>query len=527
MGLAESIGWRRLLHYRPDVSGSGVTSEVDGQVFFLSSTGRHDPEAELEATLRAFLVPLHEGQEDAHALCRFPARRRWLDERLHFEGFLHRPTCPALDRYLTALDPEAIAVVYSSPYLGNAVSAFGHTFMRIRKRRPAGAAESSVLLDYGVDFLGVPDTKNPLLYVYGGLAGTFPGVVRFHSYEYKIREYGYEGRDLWEYDLALTHEEVTLLSLHLFELSATHMNFSYLRNNCSYGILSIIEAGAPRVDLISRLDAVVVPKDTIRALVSVPGLVRAIGYRPSVQSIRRADPAPPMPVQADKAPDLAPGSMRFTLGNGATTQYRSEFVAVGYRLVFHDLADPPDGSSELSQVQFLDAQMRYDIRRGTLTLDHITFADLVSLDPFTRFRKPLSWKARAFAMHLHDRACPDCLAQGLEGGVGATVASDGERVALFLMADAYAETSSSLDGIDRSFVRIGVGPYVGVRVHLPGQMVGLLTASWSYLPGSTLVDTYDLRAALRCALARDVALGVEAAVQPLSTEALLTAYLYF
>jgi hypothetical protein len=95
------------------------------------------------------------------------------------------------------------------------------------------------------------------------------------------------------------------------------------------------------------------------------------------------------------------------------------------------------------------------------------------------------------------------------------------------MADAYAEASSSLDGVDRSFVRIGVGPYVGVRVHLPGQTVGLLTGSWSYLPGSTLVDTYDLRAALRCALGRDVALGVEAAVQPLSTEALLTSYFYF
>lgn len=527
MGLAKSIGWQRLLHYRPDMSG-GVTSDVDGQGFFLSSTGRRDPEAELEATLRGFLVPLHESQEDAHALCRFPARRQWLDERLHFEGFLHTPTCPAMGRYLTALDPEAIAVVYSSPYLGNAVSAFGHTFLRIRKRRPAGAAESSVRLDHGVDFIGVPDTKNPLLYVYGGLAGTFPGIVRFHSYEYKTREYGaYEGRDLWEYDLALTHEEVTLLTLHLFELSATHMKFSYLRNNCSYGILSIVEAGAPRVDLISRLDAVVVPKDTIRALVSVPGLVRAIGYRPSVQTLRRADTSSPMPVPADKAPDLAPGSMRFTLGNGATTQYRSEFVAVGYRLVFHDLADPPDGSSELSQVQFLDAQMRYDVRRGTLTLDHITFADLVSLDPLTRFQKALSWKVKAFAMHLHDRACPDCLAQGLEGGVGATVASDGDRVALFLMADAYAEASSSLDGVDRSFVRIGVGPYVGVRVHLPGQTVGLLTGSWSYLPGSTLVGTYDLRAAVRCALGRDVALGVEAAAQPLSIEALLTSYLYF
>ena len=202
MGLARSRGWQSLLHYRPKILG-GVASEVDGREFFLSPTGRTDPQAELEATLRAFFLPFHENEADGHALCRFPARRRWLDERLHFAGTLHAPTCPALDRYLGALEPEAIAVVYSAPYLGNAVSAFGHTFLRIRKARPAGATEPGVALDYGVDFIAIPDTKNPFLYVYRGIAGVFPGVVRFHSYAYKAREYGVdEGRDLWEYDLA-------------------------------------------------------------------------------------------------------------------------------------------------------------------------------------------------------------------------------------------------------------------------------------------------------------------------------------
>jgi len=605
MGLARSRGWQSLLHYRPKILG-GVASEVDGREFFLSPTGRTDPQAELEATLRAFFLPFHENEADGHALCRFPARRRWLDERLHFAGTLHAPTCPALDRYLGALEPEAIAVVYSAPYLGNAVSAFGHTFLRIRKARPAGATEPGVALDYGVDFIAIPDTKNPFLYVYRGIAGVFPGVVRFHSYAYKAREYGVdEGRDLWEYDLALTHEEAILVSLHLFELAATHLEFFYFRNNCSYGILSIVEAGAPRIDLLSRLDVIVVPKDTIRAIAGVPGLVRVIGYRPSAESVRRAEtarlegreadlvkrllrdpstPAPPelspaetasaldvaislvdgartsssagggstaaatwaslvtrrallsgnaspppapTPVPADKAPHLAPASMRLTVGDGATTQYRSDFLALGYRLVFHDLADPPDGSSELSQVQFLEAQLRYDLGRRTLTLDHVTFADLVSLDPLTRFEKPLSWRVRAFAMRPRDRACPDCLEQGLEGGVGATLASDSQRVALFVMADAYVLGSSGLHGIGGSFVRAGVGPYGGVRLHLPGHTVALVTGGWSYLPGSSLVGTYDLGATVRCELGRDVALGAEARVQPLSTEALLTSYFYF
>ena len=152
---------------------------------------------------------------------------------------------------------------------------------------------------------------------------------------------------------------------------------------------------------------------------------------------------------------------------------------------------------------------------------------LVSLDPLTRFEKPLSWRVRAFAMRPRDRACPDCLEQGLEGGVGATLASDSQRVALFVMADAYVLGSSGLHGIGGSFVRAGVGPYGGVRLHLPGHTVALVTGGWSYLPGSSLVGTYDLGATVRCELGRDVALGAEARVQPLSTEALLTSYFYF
>jgi len=45
--------WHLLLHYRNNVFG-GVTSEVDDQNFFLSPNGKTDPQAELEATIRAF-----------------------------------------------------------------------------------------------------------------------------------------------------------------------------------------------------------------------------------------------------------------------------------------------------------------------------------------------------------------------------------------------------------------------------------------------------------------------------------------
>ncbi|WP_394841115.1 DUF4105 domain-containing protein [Pendulispora brunnea] len=604
LGIARSIGWRRLVHYRPGLWGN-VVSEVDGPNFFLAPDGKHDPDAELTATVQAFLAPVIAGREDEHALCRFPARRRLLDEELHFEGRLREPVCPGLARYEAQMATESVMVVYSANYLNNPASAFGHTFLRLKKRRAAGDMRPADPIDFGIDYTANTDTANPFLYAFKGLSGLFQGVFRFHSYEFKVREYGNaEGRDLWEYDLALTPREVSLLMYHLWELGPTYIDYFYLTKNCSYQILDAIESVAPRINLIAGLNTVVLPKDTIKALFNVPGLVRAVRYRPSLRSQLRAHtarmdaeemdtagrlaldpnaalpngfsadeaaraldtaalvldarfakiaggehdpgyaasrallvrrrremaatiPATQVPMPRDKAPEQGHGSLRVDIGTGATTQYEGAFSTLGYRLALHDLADPPDGEPELLQVQFLDTRLRYDLTRRSLTLDKLTFAELLALKPLTRFEKALSWRARGFGMRLHDRACPDCFAHGLDGAVGATIATESEHLAVFVMADAYVAFSPSLDGIGGSFVRVGLGPYAGLRIRLPARTVGLLSGTLSYLPGQNQSTTYDVRATLRSSLGKDVALGLEASLQPRSSEVALHSYFYF
>jgi len=307
LGIAHSRGWLRLLHYRQRGPRQAV-SQVDGKRFFLAPGGARDPDAELAATLVAFAQPVTAGREDEHALCRFPARRRLLDDQLHFGSALPAPTCPALTRFETDLDPESVSVVYVANFLDNPASAFGHTFLRLKKRRPAGSTASSDELDHSVEYTAKTDTKNPFLYAFKGLTGLFPGVFRFHSFASKAHEYANaEARDLWEYDLNLNEPELELLTLHLWELSDTHLDYYYLTKNCSYHVLATIEAAAPRIDLVTHLNLFVLPRDTIKALFTVPGLVRKIDYRPSLRSqflARRLSTSPPTaPVRApvDKA----------------------------------------------------------------------------------------------------------------------------------------------------------------------------------------------------------------------------------
>lgn len=285
-GLAVQKAWLRLGHYRPTVSG-GHQSEADGASFFLAPHGKDDPAAELDATLAAFLAPPAEGQK--HARCRFPARFTYLTAALSLDVARLPPVaCPEYADFLARMAPRSVTLVFSSYYVNNPASAFGHTFLRFNKE-PGRRGERHELLDYGVDYSGVADTNNALLYGLKGLTGLFQGRFNHYPYFYKVREYNeYESRDLWEYELSLTQEQLALMVAHLWEVGGTYFDYFYLSENCSYRLLAVLEAAAPELELLSKLRFYVLPAETVKVLTEQPGLVKDVRYRPSIRSQFRA-----------------------------------------------------------------------------------------------------------------------------------------------------------------------------------------------------------------------------------------------
>lgn len=606
LGLAKSAQWRRLLLYKR--SRGRWVSQVDGASFFAAPNGKKDPEAELEATLRGLFVPVAavDAAPDEHALCRFPARRMFLEAHLPLAGKLPSPSCPALAGYETSNDAESVAVVYAAQYVENPSSAFGHTLLRLKKRRgTAKTTGSRDEVDVGIDYTAETDTKNPLLYVVKGIAGYFPGKFRYLPWDDMLRQYaGSDARDLWEYELSLDEHEVRMLILHLRELSTTRIDYLYFTENCSYQIVAAIEAAAPRLSLVSTLKTAVLPLDTVKAVTETPGLVRRAVYRPSVRSLlrstvatlsshevdvvalladdpdsalpddldlasrkrvleaaavlidarharamlageddgsvrsrerlverRRAFDGPPAlsepPVPSAKRPDHSHDSMRVMLGSGIGSQYGTPFATVGWRLALHELLDPARGNAELAQLTVLDVQLRFDYQQRDIEVARFTFADLMQLTPLRRFEKRLSWRVRAFGERLRDRGCPDCFHHGMGGGVGVTLATRDEQLAVFALADARFGFSGSLDGIGGSIVRVGLGPYGGLRARIGDPVTFLVTAGMSYLPGSNLETTFEVRGGLRTRLAKNVAMGVDIAAYPLSIEGVLATFLYY
>jgi hypothetical protein len=92
--LHQHPAWLTLIHYQPDRFGSGYTSQADDDRFFLSDSGVTSPKAELDATLKAILQP---GDGDDHARCIFPARDRWLRQKLDLPR--DPADCPAYEEW--------------------------------------------------------------------------------------------------------------------------------------------------------------------------------------------------------------------------------------------------------------------------------------------------------------------------------------------------------------------------------------------------------------------------------------------
>lgn len=284
IGLARDAHWLKLGHY---VRGLfGIQSEVDGSEFFLSREGKFAPEAELEATLHGLFSPEQSGDE--HVSCRFPARRLFLQRRLELDdSALPRFRCPKLEDWKERISPSSATLVFSSFYLNNPSSAFGHSFLRLNNGKTAGPrGERHELLDYGVNYAAEVTTGNPIAYAWMGLVGGFHGTFTGVPYYYKVREYNdFEARDLWGYELNLTPEELELLVDHVWELGRTYYDYFYFTENCSYHMFTTLEAAAPRLKLTERLPFYVIPSDTMRVLYQEPGLVKRIEYRPSVRAV--------------------------------------------------------------------------------------------------------------------------------------------------------------------------------------------------------------------------------------------------
>lgn len=235
--LFEHPRWLALGHYRKTFFG-GYKSDIHSDDFFLSINGKTDPRGELNATLLAFSLPVNAKVQDQHAQCRFPARLLWLRQVLPLPA-LPKVDCQAFKQFSYQGGVESISVVFATGYLSNPASYFGHPLIKFNLSR---VKIPNNLLDVSVNYGAVtPPEENPFIYAAKGLFGGYFGTFTNRQFYYSNHAYAeLELRDMWEYKLNLSRDEVDQIVSHTWEVMGKKFTYFFTSNNCASAMAQIL-----------------------------------------------------------------------------------------------------------------------------------------------------------------------------------------------------------------------------------------------------------------------------------------------
>ena len=274
--LSEDPYWRTILHYQKNFF-SGYTSQVDDPKFFFAADGKYNPEAELNATIRSFFQSRVDGK--VHPTAKFTARFAWLRDKLDIDiNKLPYNGEIQFQEFYKDINPAGITLVFPAGYMNSPASMFGHTFLLI------DSMESNRLLSQSVNYAAITDETFGLIFAFRGLLGLYHGYYSFLPYYRKIKEYSDgEMRDIWEYEITLTPEEIEKMLRHIVEMEDIYSDYYFIDENCSFALLYLVEAARPEAKIIDYFGFGVEPIDTIRALKDRELIGEKI-YRPSLYS---------------------------------------------------------------------------------------------------------------------------------------------------------------------------------------------------------------------------------------------------
>jgi hypothetical protein len=284
--LAERQEWRKLVHYVPNLVSPGVHGLVDSTAFYTAPDGKVDPRSELEATLASFYSDIEESNERQNPQCMFVARYAWLAEQLKFDPQrLPRRVCSRYRQWHTALNPDGLTLIFASAYINSPSSMYGHPLVRVDAK---DQDEHTRLLAYAITFAANTDESNGLAFAVNGLFGGYSGTFSILPYYLKVREYSdLENRDIWEFQLNLSQEEVDRVLMHAWELGPAYYRYFFFDENCAYHLLGLLQVARPELELTGRFRWWAIPSDSVRAITDHPDLVKKVVFRPASATVVR------------------------------------------------------------------------------------------------------------------------------------------------------------------------------------------------------------------------------------------------
>lgn len=450
---SQSKEWLNLLHI------VGSTSEIDSNDFFLSKS--HEPEDELKASIEALNSDHKFGKLKSPFACAYPARAKFIEKNF---GKKAKTVCPELDAWLAGLNPESASIVFSSYYPNNPASIFGHTFIKIN------TSKENKISDYAINYLAITSETNGVLFGIKGLLGFYRGEFSVIPYFLKVNEYNHsESRDLYEYHLTLTKDEIDTMLRHLWELENNgYFDYYFLDDNCSYFMLGLLDVARTSLKLSKSFKLDVIPAETIKAIYKT-GIVDKIDYRPSLytqlkyrlshkketSAVKKIDsqiqlkqyqklgqkrwspedekqyhellikrsqiklPSQELKLEPHSYPHQTHGPKAIEIGSGIINE--AVYTKIIFKPGVHDFLDSDLGHLPFSRMNLAQTSFRF-FSPKKISFDQFTLIDVMTLNAHESWDSKISWKAKVEYLEFDQTFCKSCATTSFQAGIGKSLA---------------------------------------------------------------------------------------------------------
>ncbi|WP_375056838.1 DUF4105 domain-containing protein [Zobellella sp. DQSA1] len=239
---------------------------ITDQSFILSGK-----EASIEQEFRLNIAAYIDKEGRQEYLCHFPARSLW------FSRYLRQPSptfehCEGLQTYLDSVPADEVSLVYASENIVSPSSFMGHSFLKMK--------DAEDKLAHAVSYFTEVDGFNLPKIMFESLVTGKEGYFIISPYEEARRYYkDIEGRNVYEYDLALNEFDKEFIRLHMWELKDKNIDYYFHTNNCATLTLDILSLAEPSLNKHSK--EWLSPLDIIK-YVSEADMVKSIQVSPSV-----------------------------------------------------------------------------------------------------------------------------------------------------------------------------------------------------------------------------------------------------
>lgn len=433
--------WKKLLH----TDQNGI-SRADGENFFLYPDGKKNSELEFLATINAFKNPnAQSGWFKYHPQCVFRERYRFI-KSLGLIPEIEEKNCKEFEEWKKGLNAESVTLIFSSSYPNNPSSLFGHTLIRLNQKN-----KTNDLLDYSVAFSAIPNPDDiGIVFAYKGMFGGYQGILEVSKYYIKVNDYNnFESRDLIEYQLKMTTEQLNRLINHLWEIyQTTYFDYFFWDENCSSVLADILAVPYDNISVNQHARWYYLPSEMVKVFTN-NNLIETEHFRPSLKKklekklsyLKTEEISAVKKLEFEKSLVVNDGVITYLdfLRNqhknylppeenkilrsallkrsaGPQAEVKNEQYAdsnrpelghnprkisllgtnhkVGLELKqgHHDLMSNDLGFDPFSQFDFLGITLLYEKDRNKVLYDQFTFVDLVSLHPYRFYDPQFSWQ---------------------------------------------------------------------------------------------------------------------------------------